>query len=77
MSDFIPKPPRRPAPRPQGGAPPGPPRKSRVAETEGMPDFATQQELYTYIGKLETDMREAAELHGTAKELRTKEFLFS
>jgi excinuclease ABC subunit B len=55
-------------------------------EAEGMPDFATQQELDTYIGKLESDMREAAKkfefekaakLRDTVKELRTKEFLFS
>jgi excinuclease ABC subunit B len=55
-------------------------------ETEGMPDFATQQELDTYIAKLETEMREAAKkfefekaakLRDTVKELRTKEFLFS
>ena len=55
-------------------------------EAEGMPDFATQQELDTYINKLESDMREAAKkfefekaakLRDTVKELRTKEFLFS
>ncbi|GGA56213.1 UvrABC system protein B [Edaphobacter acidisoli] len=55
-------------------------------ETEGVPDFATQQELDTYIAKLETEMREAAKkfeferaakLRDTVKELRTKEFLFS
>ncbi len=55
-------------------------------EAEGMPDFATQDELDTYIGKLESDMREAAKkfefekaakLRDTVKELRTKEFLFS
>jgi excinuclease ABC subunit B len=55
-------------------------------EAEGMPDFATQQELDIYIGKLESDMREAAKkfefekaakLRDTVKELRTKEFLFS
>jgi len=55
-------------------------------EAEGMPDFVTQQELDTYIGKLESDMREAAKkfefekaakLRDTVKELRTKEFLFS
>ena len=53
---------------------------------QGMPDFATQQELDTYITKLESDMREAAKkfefekaakLRDTVKELRTKEFLFS
>ncbi len=55
-------------------------------EAEGMPDFATQQELDDYIGKLESDMREAAKkfefekaakLRDTVKDLRTKEFLFS
>jgi excinuclease ABC subunit B len=55
-------------------------------ETEGTPEFATQAELDTYIGKLESDMREAAKkfefekaakLRDTVKELRTKEFLFS
>jgi len=55
-------------------------------ETGDMPDFATQQELDVYIGKLESDMREAAKkfefekaakLRDTVKELRTKEFLFS
>src|SRR5271154_2770479 len=57
-----------------------------IDEAEGMPDFATQQELDTYIAKLESDMREAAKkfefekaakLRDTVKELRTKEFLFS
>ena len=57
-----------------------------VEETDGMPDFNTQAELDTYIGKLESDMREAAKkfeferaakLRDTVKELRTKEFLFS
>ena len=55
-------------------------------EAEGMPDFASQQELDNYINKLESDMREAAKkfefekaakLRDTVKELRTKEFLFS
>jgi excinuclease ABC subunit B len=55
-------------------------------EAEGIPEFATQDELQTYIGKLESDMREAAKkfefekaakLRDTVKELRTKEFLFS
>jgi excinuclease ABC subunit B len=54
-------------------------------EAGDMPDFATQQELDVYIGKLESDMREAAKkfefekaakLRDTVKELRTKEFLF-
>ncbi len=57
-----------------------------VEETDGMPEFANQQELDTYIIKLETEMREAAKkfefekaakLRDTVKELRTKEFLFS
>jgi excinuclease ABC subunit B len=57
-----------------------------IDEAEGMPDFATQQELDDYINKLESDMREAAKkfefekaakLRDTVKELRTKEFLFS
>jgi excinuclease ABC subunit B len=52
-------------------------------EAEGMPDFSTQAELDAYIGKLESDMREAAKkfefekavkLRDTVKELRTKEF---
>jgi excinuclease ABC subunit B len=55
-------------------------------EAGDIPDFATQQELDVYIGKLESDMREAAKkfefekaakLRDTVKELRTKEFLFS
>ena len=50
-----------------------------------MPDFSTQQELDTYINKLETDMREAAKrfefekaarLRDSIKELKEKEFLF-
>ncbi len=49
-------------------------------------NFTTQAELDTYIGKLESDMREsakkfefekAAKLRDKVKELRTKEFLFS
>ncbi len=57
-----------------------------VEETEGMPEFVTQAELDTYIGRLESDMREAAKkfefekaakLRDVVKELRTKEFLFS
>jgi excinuclease ABC subunit B len=55
-------------------------------EAEGIPEFATQAELESYIEKLESDMREAArkfefekavKLRDTVKELRTKEFLFS
>ena len=52
-------------------------------ETEGMPDFTTQQELDAYIANLESDMREAAKkfefekavkLRDSIKDLRTKEF---
>ena len=59
-------------------------RPDRV-EAEGMPEFKSQEELDAYIGKLESDMREAAKrfefekaakLRDTIKELRTKEFLF-
>jgi excinuclease ABC subunit B len=55
-------------------------------EAEGMPEFKSQEEVDTYIGKLEIDMREAAKrfefekaakLRDTIKELRTKEFLFA
>ncbi len=55
-------------------------------ETEGLPDFRSQEELDAYIKKLESDMREAAKrfefekaakLRDTIKELRTKEFLFA
>jgi excinuclease ABC subunit B len=55
-------------------------------EAEGMPEFKSQEELDVYIGKLESDMREAAKkfefekaarLRDTVKELRTKEFLFA
>ncbi|HZR55610.1 MAG TPA: excinuclease ABC subunit UvrB [Terriglobales bacterium] len=54
-------------------------------EAEGIPDFQSQKDLDVYIGKLESDMREAAKkfefekaakLRDTVKELRTKEFLF-
>jgi excinuclease ABC subunit B len=55
-------------------------------ESDEMPEFKSQQELDVYIGKLESDMREAAKkfefekaakLRDTVKELRTKEFLFT
>ncbi|QNI33041.1 excinuclease ABC subunit UvrB [Alloacidobacterium dinghuense] len=55
-------------------------------EDDTMPEFKSQEELEIYIGKLESDMREAAKkfefekaakLRDTVKELRTKEFLFS
>jgi excinuclease ABC subunit B len=57
-----------------------------AGEAEGMPEFKTQEEVDAYIGKLESDMREAAKkfefekaakLRDTIKELRTKEFLFA
>jgi excinuclease ABC subunit B len=53
---------------------------------DGFPDFKSQEELDTYIAKMEGDMREAAKrfefekaakLRDTIKELRTKEFLFA
>jgi excinuclease ABC subunit B len=53
---------------------------------EGIPELRSQEELDAYIGKLESDMREAAKrfefekaakLRDTIKELRTKEFLFA
>jgi excinuclease ABC subunit B len=55
-------------------------------EKDEMPAFNTQDELDVYIGRLESDMREAAKkfefekaakLRDSIKELRTKEFLFS
>jgi len=55
-------------------------------EAEGIPEFKSQEELDIYIGKLESDMREAAKrfefekaakLRDTIRELRTKEFLFA
>ena len=57
-----------------------------AGEAEGVPEFKTQEEVDAYIGKLESDMREAAKrfefekaakLRDTIKELRTKEFLFA
>jgi excinuclease ABC subunit B len=57
-----------------------------TSQDDSLPEFETQQELDTYIGKLESDMREAAKkfefekaakLRDTIKDLRTKEFLFS
>ena len=55
-------------------------------EAEGIPEFASQQEVNAYIAKLESDMREAAKkfefekaakLSDAIRELRTKEFLFA
>ena len=57
-----------------------------TSESEGMPEFRSQEELDAYIVRLESDMREAAKrfefekaakLRDTIKELRTKEFLFA
>jgi excinuclease ABC subunit B len=57
-----------------------------ASESEGMPEFKSQEDVDTYIGKLESDMREAAKkfefekaakLRDTIRELRTKEFLFA
>ena len=57
-----------------------------AGESEGLPEFKSQEEVDIYIGKLESDMREAAKrfefekaakLRDTIKELRTKEFLFA
>jgi excinuclease ABC subunit B len=57
-----------------------------ASESEGLPEFKSQEELDGYIVKLESDMREAAKqfefekaakLRDTIKELRTKEFLFA
>jgi excinuclease ABC subunit B len=55
-------------------------------ETDGIPEFKSQEELDQFIAKLETEMREtakkfefekAATLRDRIKELRTKEFLFA
>jgi excinuclease ABC subunit B len=55
-------------------------------ESEGIPEFKSQEDLDGYVRKLESDMREAAKrfefekaakLRDTIKELRTKEFLFA
>jgi len=57
-----------------------------AGESEGIPEFKSQEELDGYVRKLESDMREAAKrfefekaakLRETIKELRTKEFLFA
>jgi excinuclease ABC subunit B len=55
-------------------------------ESDGMPEFKSQEELDAYIVRLENDMREAArkfeferaaKLRDTIRDLRTKEFLFA
>jgi len=57
-----------------------------ASESEGVPEFKSQDDVDKYICKLEEDMREAAKrfefekaakLRDTIKELRTKEFLFA
>jgi excinuclease ABC subunit B len=57
-----------------------------AGESEGMPEFKSQEDVDTYIANLESDMREAAKkfefekaakLRDMIKELRTKEFLFA
>ncbi len=57
-----------------------------AGESQGLPEFKSQGEVDSYIGKLESDMREAAKkfefekaakLRDMVKELRTKEFLFA
>jgi excinuclease ABC subunit B len=57
-----------------------------IEEAEGLPDFKSQEELDKYITKLEAEMREAAKkfeferaakLRDAARELRSKEFLFT
>lgn len=55
-------------------------------DTDGLPDFKSQDELDGYITRLESDMREAAKrfefekaakLRDTVRDLRSKEFLFT
>jgi excinuclease ABC subunit B len=55
-------------------------------ESQEMPEFSSQEQLDSYILKLETEMREAAKkfefekaakLRDTIKDLRSKDFLFS
>jgi excinuclease ABC subunit B len=57
-----------------------------TTDTDGIPEFKSQDELDAFIAKLETEMREtakrfefekAAKLRDKIKELRTKEFLFA
>jgi excinuclease ABC subunit B len=57
-----------------------------TSETDGIPEFKSQEDLDAYIAKLENDMREAAKrfefekaakLRDTIKDLKTKEFLFA
>jgi excinuclease ABC subunit B len=57
-----------------------------VTEADGLPEFKSQEELDTFIAKLESDMREAAKrfefeqaakLRDRVRELKTKEFMFT
>jgi excinuclease ABC subunit B len=57
-----------------------------TSEADGLPEFKTQEELDTFIAKLESDMREAAKrfefeqaakLRDRVRELKTKEFMFT
>ncbi len=57
-----------------------------AGESEGMPEFKSQEDVDAHIANLESDMREAAKkfefekaakLRDAIKELRTKEFLFA
>ncbi len=57
-----------------------------TSEADGLPEFKSQEELDTYIAKLESDMREAAKrfefeqaakLRDRVRELKTKEFMFT
>ena len=56
-----------------------------VEEAAGLPEFTSQADVDAFIGKLETEMRDAArkfefekaaKLRDSIKELREKEFLF-
>jgi excinuclease ABC subunit B len=55
-------------------------------ETNGIPEFKSQEELDAYIARLENEMREAArkfefeqaaKLRDTIRDLRSKEFLLA
>ncbi len=55
-------------------------------ESDGIPDFKSQEELDAYVARLENDMREAAKkfefekaakLRDTIRDLRSKEFMFA
>ena len=57
-----------------------------LTETEGLPDFRSQEELDRHIARLESEMREsakrfefeqAAKLRDTIRDLRNKEFMFT